>query len=100
MSTLFLPREIAPKPRITKSTTTQLAAPPASSSMDGSAAPSGEVDPMLRLPHVLQLTGCAQSTWHRYVKDGHAPRGRRLGPNTVGWPLSEIQAWLKSRPLA
>jgi prophage regulatory protein len=58
------------------------------------------LDPVLRLPKVLALTGCAESTWHRYVKLGLAPRGRRLGPNTVGWLLSDIQAWLQSRPLA
>lgn len=74
---------------------------------DGSVPPLIELaptpqgfNPMLRLPKVLELTGCAESTWHRYVKQGLAPRGRRLGPNTVGWLLSDIQAWLQSRPLA
>lgn len=62
--------------------------------------PASAPDPLLRLPKVLKLTGCAESTWHRYVKLGLAPRGRRLGPNTVGWLLSDIQAWIQSRPQA
>lgn len=58
------------------------------------------LDPVLRLPKVCDLTGCAKSTWLRYVKDGLAPRGIRLGPNTVGWFQSSIVAWLQSRPQA
>lgn len=58
------------------------------------------LDPVLRLPKVCDLTGCAKSTWLRYVKDGLAPRGIRLGPNTVGWFQSTIVAWLQSRPQA
>lgn len=58
------------------------------------------IDPVLRLPKVCDLTGCAKSTWLRYVKDGIAPRGIRLGPNTVGWFQSSIVAWLQSRPQA
>ncbi|MEO3715716.1 helix-turn-helix transcriptional regulator [Roseateles flavus] len=58
------------------------------------------LDPVLRLPKVLELTGCAQSTWLRYVKQGLAPKGIRLGPNTVGWFQSSIVAWLQSRPQA
>lgn len=118
MSTFFLapPRTTAPTPKappgrkrksvvsVQAAAKTSPATPAASSrtTTDPTTAihMPPALDPVLRLPKVCNLTGCAKSTWLRYVKDGIAPRGIRLGPNTVGWFQSSIVAWLRSRPQA
>lgn len=32
------------------------------------------------------------ATWYAWVKDGRVPRGRRLGKNTVVWPINVVLA--------
>lgn len=38
-----------------------------------------------------------RSTLWRWVHDGHLPRAVRLGPNTVAWVCTQIDAWLAER---
>ena len=38
-----------------------------------------------------------RSTLWRWVHDGHLPRPVRLGPNTVAWDCTQIDAWLAER---
>lgn len=90
-------RKATTKPVVSRQRTPAI---PSNSEPPVSAQAAPNVDPVLRLPKVLELTGCAQSTWLRYVKQGLAPKGIRLGPNTVGWFQSSIVAWLNSRPQA
>lgn len=58
------------------------------------------LDPILRLSAVLEITAQKQATWYRYMKLGLAPKSVKLGPNTVGWRLSDIKQWLESRAQA
>jgi prophage regulatory protein len=58
------------------------------------------LDPILRLNAVLEITAQKQATWYRYMKLGLAPKSVKLGPNTVGWRLSDIKRWLETRPHA
>ena len=53
---------------------------------------------LLRLRDVKQKTGLGTSTIYRRIADGSFPAPRSLGPNTVRWLQSEIDAWIKSLP--
>ena len=52
----------------------------------------------LALKEVQRLTGnLSRSTIWRWQREGLFPRSRRLGPNRVGWLLSEIETWLQEK---
>ena len=55
-------------------------------------------DPMLRPPEVLARTGLSRVTIWRRVRAGTFPAPTELGENSIGWPESEITAWLANRP--
>ena len=57
-----------------------------------------EIDPYLRLPAVLEITGSTESTIYRWIGDEKFPAPHRLGPNTVGWRQSTIKQWCANRP--
>ena len=52
---------------------------------------------MLRAPEVMTRTGLSRVTIWRRVRAGTFPAPVELGVNSVGWPASEITAWLESR---
>ncbi len=52
---------------------------------------------MLRAPEVMARTGLSRVTIWRRVRAGTFPAPVELGVNSVGWPASEITAWLESR---
>lgn len=56
-----------------------------------------ELDRMLRIAEILQITGVSAATIWRWVKDGIYPAPVKLGPNSVGWRESAIREWLESR---
>ncbi len=53
---------------------------------------------MLRAPEVMARTGLSRVTIWRRVRAGTFPAPIQLGENSIGWPASEITAWLDSRP--
>ena len=53
---------------------------------------------MLRAPEVMARTGLSRVTIWRRVKAGKFPAPHILGENSIGWPATEISAWLESRP--
>lgn len=53
---------------------------------------------MLRPPEVMARTGLSRTTIWRRVRAGTFPAPVQLGENSIGWPASEITAWLASRP--
>lgn len=55
-------------------------------------------DPMLRAPEVMVRTGLSRTTIWRRVRAGTFPAPVQLGENSIGWPESEITAWLAERP--
>lgn len=55
------------------------------------------LDRMLRAPEVMALTGLSRTTLWRRVRAGTFPAPVELGQNSIGWPASEISAWLKAR---
>ena len=56
-------------------------------------------DALLRLPEVLRLIPVGRSTWWRWVAEGNAPKGIKLGPRTTAWRVSDIQKLIDSRAL-
>jgi prophage regulatory protein len=55
----------------------------------------------LRTKEVLELVGYKSVvSLYEAERAGRFPKRRQLGPNRVGWLASEIDAWLKSRPVA
>ena len=57
-------------------------------------------DRLLRRQEVEKITGLSRSSIYRKIKDGDFPRPIRVGPKAVRWKLSEINAWIESRPVA
>ena len=56
------------------------------------------VDRLIRRQEVEKLTGLSRSTIYRLRKLGKFPEQVRIGPRAVGWSLSEILAYIRSRP--
>lgn len=46
-------------------------------------------DPKTGAPGLLPIN---RSTWWKWVKDGKAPAGRKLGLNTTVWPVEQVLA--------
>ena len=69
-------------------------------SLEHSPARKGalESDPMLRPSEVMARTGLSRTTIWRRVRAGAFPAPVEIGVNSIGWPATEISAWLESRP--
>lgn len=52
---------------------------------------------ILRLPEVRARTGLPRSTIYLKVSKGIFPQPTSLGPRSVGWVESEIDAWIAER---
>ena len=60
-------------------------------------------DRLLRRRQVEAMTGMSCSRLYAAMREGHFPRPRRIGagPNgAVAWPLSEVQKWMATLPVA
>ena len=54
-------------------------------------------DPVIRLPRVLELTGCSRAFIYQQIKENNFPKGIALGKKARGWRLSSINQWLDER---
>ena len=54
---------------------------------------------ILRWPAVTEISGLSRSTIWRLERDGKFPKRRQLGPKSVGWLKSEIEAWITTRKM-
>ncbi|EQD28548.1 Prophage CP4-57 regulatory [mine drainage metagenome] len=52
---------------------------------------------LLRLPAVIEATGCARSTINDAIRAGTFPKPVPLGGRTVAWSSNEIDAWIAGR---
>lgn len=52
---------------------------------------------ILRLNAVTEMTGLSRSGIYARIAENDFPRQIRLGKRAVGWPLTEIQAWLNQQ---
>ncbi len=57
-------------------------------------APRAEMDSILRLHDVLQISGASRSSIYKWKNEGKFPQPVKLGPRAVGWRRSEVQQWL------
>ena len=53
---------------------------------------------IIRLPTVLRLTGLSRTSVYRKMEREEFPQRVDLGARAVGWLLSEVLEWIKSRP--
>lgn len=54
----------------------------------------------LSLPAVMARVPVSRATIFRWVRTGHLPAPRRIGPNRIAWRESDIDAWCAERPAA
>jgi len=54
----------------------------------------------LRAADLPAVTGLSTATLWRLERRGEFPGRRRVSPRCVGWLASEVEEWLRSRPLA
>lgn len=54
---------------------------------------------LLRRREVERITGMSRSSIYRLMQEGEFPRPVRIGPAAVRWRLSDIMAWIESRPV-
>lgn len=52
---------------------------------------------LIRVAEVLRITGLSRSTLYEKMLDGSFPNQIKLGPRSVAWVKSEVQAWAKER---
>jgi prophage regulatory protein len=55
-------------------------------------------DAILRLPEVKQRCGRSRTQIYAAIQRGEFPSQVRLGPRSVGWLESTINAWIAARP--
>jgi prophage regulatory protein len=63
---------------------------------DNGAEPPEEL--LWNIKTVIAKTGLSRPSIYRYMKRGHFPPRRRVGPNRVAWVASEILAWIETCP--
>ena len=49
----------------------------------------------LGVREITELTGKSRPTIWRWCRDGHFPKPRKIGPNSIGWLESEVEAWIE-----
>lgn len=52
------------------------------------------MDRILRKKELLHMVPLSDATIWRMERDGKFPKRLQLGGNSVGWPESEVNAWL------
>ena len=55
---------------------------------------------IVRVREAVAMTGLSRVTLWRMAQAGTAPRPVKLGERATGYRLSEILAWIDSRPAA
>ena len=55
---------------------------------------------IIRMPQLLEITGISRAHIYALINRREFPRPIRLGQRAVGWLTTDIDAWLKTRPLA
>ena len=58
------------------------------------ASKEGEMQKVLKLPGVMEMTGLGRSSIYQRMKDKRFPRAIELGSRSRGWLQAEIEAWI------
>jgi len=59
--------------------------------------PIEQLERILRIKEVVDLTGLSRTTIWRKERAGEFPARVRLGENSVGWRVSEVNGWVKTK---
>ena len=54
---------------------------------------------LLRYPEIISRTGFSRATLERMVAGGTFPPPRQIGIKAVAWLQSEVEAWMRDRPV-
>ena len=49
---------------------------------------------------VLSRVGIGQTALYAWERKGEFPSSRQIGPNRIGYPVDEVEAWIANRPIA
>lgn len=57
---------------------------------------------IIRMPELKNMLGISRATIYRKLSeaDGAFPVPVRLGPNSIGFRLADVEAWIATRPTA
>lgn len=66
----------------------------AANKIDRSIVPP--INPLLRLPQVLQIVPVGRSTWWQWVASGKAPSPVKLGPRCTAWREQDIRKFVEA----
>ena len=55
-------------------------------------------DRIVRMNELPSLVGLSERSIYRREAVGEFPARLKLGPNAIGWRLSDIETWIASRP--
>jgi predicted DNA-binding transcriptional regulator AlpA len=58
---------------------------------------SSQPDKIIRCKEVLEITGVTRTTIWRWEEKGEFPARVSLGVGSIGWRLSEVEAWMEAR---
>lgn len=58
------------------------------------------MDRFMRIAEIRDKTGYSRGHIARLEASGNFPRRRRIGARTAAWLESEVDEWMRSRPLA
>jgi len=53
---------------------------------------------IIRRPDVESITGLSRSSIYAKMATGTFPKPVKLGENSVGWKVSDIQGWIAALP--
>lgn len=55
------------------------------------------VNQLLKGREVFKMLGISQATFYRMIREGRFPAGINLGPGTVRWRQSDVDAWIEAQ---
>jgi len=53
---------------------------------------------IIRFPKISEITSLSRTTIWRLESKGEFPKRLQVGRRGIGWLLSEIEDWMRSRP--
>jgi len=56
-----------------------------------------QVDKVLRVQDVTQMTGLSKASVYRLIKLSDFPKQFKLGSRAIGWRMSSVKAWIDNR---
>lgn len=61
---------------------------------------SKKTQAIIRKPELQTMLGISDPSIYRWEREGKFPKRLQLGGNSVGWLLSEVEAWLAAKAAA